>query len=131
MRLPDRPRADASELAGDRSPGDGRDLGERLARLPRGHPSARLPGEDWREPGEDWEPGGRGPGENWEPGGPDPEGAEPDGDMDGGASYGVAAPGRRPVRDGGSAAGDLPGRGEPYRPWFSGDGAADPWFAGP
>jgi len=114
MRLPDRPepgsfRTDQDNLAG------------RLSRLPDGHPSS--PRAEWRE---------RGPDELEPPDAaqePDDPGAEPPGPADDldpvPRERGVPLPrsGSRPTGDAARAA------REPYRPWFTDGGPAEPWFA--
>jgi hypothetical protein len=104
-------------------PYDGGDggLAARLARLAAGHPSGAGDGE-WTD------------GEIF---GDEPDGDEPDSEEpDSGKPAGPPGHGGRGAR--GGAAGDgavaRPGPGAatghgPYRPWFSADGAADPWFA--
>lgn len=119
MRVPDRPWAESSA---DTSEISAR-LADRLVRLPAGHPSADIaadPDQDHQNPDgpgaddvapED-EPGSAGPGEG---------GGE------------ARAAGFRPGGRSEPASWDAPGGQDrsPYRPWFSADGAGDPWFAEP
>jgi hypothetical protein len=135
MRQADWPRAG---VQGEGDGGDGRpdepwrddrpgqaDLAGRLARLTPGHPSApRLDGQLAADPAG--------------------AGQEDDGDLGNGPADPDFEPRERAGRTGDGAfarrgsAGPAPAwspvpaadRGA-YRPWFSGEGTADPWFAGP
>ncbi len=155
MPSPDWERADRFRPRADQA-GTERDLAHRLSRLPSSHPSA-WPAPDHgdaenREPGEVewWHPAAHGGQDEgaWEPDDvadePDDAADEPDdvppsddaeldglADQPGGAGRQLA-----PAR-GGRLTGASTGWGElagplahsPYRPWFSAEGAGDPWFA--
>jgi hypothetical protein len=137
MRIPDRPWAQANADGSDRSDR----LSERLARLPAGHPSADLAANrDWQHRYPDAaDAGDAGPDDlDLAPPGPDdsaPDDLPPDetelGHVDPGD--GALAANVRPHGDRRSNIGDAldaKDRGS-YRPWFSADGATDPWFAEP
>jgi hypothetical protein len=146
------PAADDRDQAGQ--PGAGRTLADRLARLPGGHPSA-WPAPDRgsterRDPrrldtGPDMADGEVAGDEvagdevaaeqeaadepNDEP--PAGEDAEPDelpAQRGTGSQAGPGPRGRPTAASGGELAGPM--ARSPYRPWFSADGAGDPWFAG-
>ena len=117
---PEREPADAGASVPSRSEWD--DLRRRLERLPPGHPSR--PGD---EDGADEYPAAR----------------ERAGDGGTGQSRAAegGSPGRRGVTDGNADrrsgpdghrerdAGTVPGRREPYRPWFTAGESPQPWFA--
>jgi hypothetical protein len=128
---PDRDPADGGGAAASRAEWD--DLRRRLERLPPGHPSR--PGDEAEEPAQDGQadqsradddgearaedgqadrarPGGRGS-PAWRGVGDDEAGRPRE-------------PGGRRERDAGPP---LPGRREPYRPWFTAGEPAEPWFA--
>jgi len=132
-----------------------RDLADRLARLPSGHPSAWRATDrgdaDYREPSRDewWHRAADGE-QDEAAGEPDDVGDEPDDVADEpddtfpeDAELGEAADqpvdaARQAVRArGGRRSAASSGWGElaeasgrsPYRPWFSADGTGDPWFA--
>ena len=137
MRLPDRPEAGNLDSRQ-------RDLAERLLRLPDGHPSS--PRGDWTPaPGEDADSvREHGAAELGSADAAPPEriaGDEPDSDeapteedqvaadpvADDPAARGPSAPARLAGQDAGGDGGD--GGHDPYRPWFAGDSAPEPWFA--
>lgn len=159
MRQPDRPPrgtdlAEDGPHVGFPHEGAGRDVADRLARLPSSHPSAwPAPGQrdaEYRETGlHQWwrlaaagqddaageqdiadepddvtdEPEDTLPGEDADP---DEFADQPD---DVGRRAVRARAGRR--GEGSSEWDELggPSAASPYRPWFSADGAGDPWFA--
>jgi hypothetical protein len=146
MRVPDRPWAETNAYGDDSwrtdwdyqaRPGD---LADRLKRLLAAHPSAdRAAYGDWDQNLDDLDPA------EVDPDGPchdeaDPADVDPaDGEADVAAAPGDGADGvpGRGSRAGCSAdSADVTPRGgpgvkeqDPYRPWFSADGASDPWFA--
>jgi hypothetical protein len=139
MRVPDRPWAEKNADGTDRT---GR-LADRLTRLRAGHPSADLTADpEWyHEYPDATDPGDAGL-EDVDRAAPDPDRAEPDdlspdeiesGSVDPG-DRGDAEPtaNLRPRRSA-EPTWDAPDgkNGNPYRPWFSADGAADPWFSEP
>lgn len=162
MRPPDRPHgrtdlAEDSPRVADAHDHAARDLAYRLARLPSGHPSARL-ATDWRnaeysEPGREewWRPVADGrdneaAGEQYDIADEPDDGAdEPDDTLpsedpeleevadqpeDAGrrAVHPEAARLGKPSGMWGELAG-TPSARSPYRPWFSAERASDPWFA--
>jgi hypothetical protein len=153
MRVPDRhwaeARTDGSDNggAGWRRHAGPADLAGRLARLVAGHPSADLdadPGQDDLDT-DDLDPAEVDP-RDLDPdhlGGPDPDSPgrdelNPDdleaADIDAGVeAKRPATDGFRPLRSPDPPSWDGFGGAErsPYRPWFSADGASDPWFAEP
>jgi hypothetical protein len=158
MPPPDWERADRVRPQADQ-PGADRGLAHRLSRLPSSHPSAwRSPDredaeygepdpEEWWRPAADPEPNDTEPNDT-APGeadvvpqdyGDDPDAAVRGDDADLDEIAGVPGEARRlagAVRGGPRSEasarwdelGQPPGR-SPYRPWFSAEGAADPWFA--
>jgi hypothetical protein len=112
MRAHDRPWVENDADGGERS---GR-LADRLTRLPAGHPSADVADADSPEPDDhapdDIEPGPVGPGDQVD-----------------GPSGGFRRRSAEPVTW--DALGGKDKDHSPYRPWFSADGASDPWFAEP
>jgi hypothetical protein len=139
MRVPDRR---AVETNADGCEGSGR-LADRLTRLPAGHPSADgaardRPGSDGPETADlefdDPESEGR------ESSGREYDDREPDerapDDLEstpvGPSERGYRAP-HRPRGSAEPVRWVTPGGEDrsPYRPWFSSDGASDPWFAEP
>jgi len=158
MRAPDRIGDDTdlpedSPRVSERHHHADRDLADRLARLPSSHPSASPAGDrrnaEYREPEPEqwWRPAADGHDET--AGEPDDIADEPDDDAD--EPYntipseaaeqdevadradhaGIHAMGAPAGRRGepASAWGELAGPSALYRPWFSADGAGDPWFA--
>jgi hypothetical protein len=151
-------RADRARSQADQ-PAAGRDLAHRLSRLPSGHPSAwpaadrAEAGHGERQLEEWWRPRADTERDDTEPGDTEPDGAdavpedyddEPDAvppgdDADLEDVVGEPRDAARPpaAGPGGRRSGPPTGAGEldgpparsPYRPWFSADGAADPWFA--
>lgn len=138
MRVPDRPWAETNDDGSERSDR----LADRLTRLPAGHPSADLAAD----PDQDHQNlGGTHPAHARFDGGDRadaaPDGLEPDDLGADDLEPGPAGPGDG--GDGAPIAGFWPrGSAEPstwdalggqdrrpYRPWFSADGAGDPWFA--
>jgi hypothetical protein len=109
------------DLTGRRSPARDGDLAGRLADLPAGHPSGYAADEvtdpDEADPdGDDLEP---------DPQDPDALDDPADEEAEPGATR-ARRSARAPGHDGGWS---LAPRREPYRPWFTGEAAADPWFA--
>jgi hypothetical protein len=138
MRAPDRPWAETNADGIHRSDR----LADRLTRLPAAHPSADLTAHpDWddHDPDaldrdedalDDMDPTDAEPGRTGRYDQP-PDDLD-SGPVDPGDEDGQAPADRfRPRRGLESAALDgLAGQDRsPYRPWFSGDGASDPWFA--
>ena len=119
---PDREPADARAAAASRGEWD--DLRRRLERLPPGHPSR--PGDEgsvdeYPADQEQAEDGGPGQSRAAEGGSPGRRGVS-DGIPD---RHGE--PGGHREHDPGSGA--VPGRREPYRPWFTAGESPQPWFA--
>jgi hypothetical protein len=158
MRAPDRIRGGAdlpevSPRAADAQDHADRDLAYRLARLPGSHPSAG-PARDWRsaeysEPGlqEWWRPVADGQddeaaGEPYDLADEPDDGADEPDDAphseDAELDEFAEEPGRRAVGAHAERRGEpfgmsgelsRPSARSAYRPWFSADGAGDPWFA--
>jgi hypothetical protein len=140
MRIPDRPWAETNAGGIDRS---GR-LADRLTRLPAGHPSADLTADpEWYPEYPDATDPGDAGFEDVDPAAPDPDRAGPDdlapdeiesGPVDpGDGGDGAPTDTLRPRRSAGPTTWDAAQgmEGDPYRPWFSADGASDPWFSEP
>jgi hypothetical protein len=155
MPPPDWERADRFRSQADQ-PGADRGLAHRLSRLPGSHPSAwpapdradaeygERDREEWWRPTADTEPDEAEdvPDEADdvpEDGADEPDAVPPGDDADPDGIAGKPGDGSRPAATvrGGRRSEPPTGRGElgapsarsAYRPWFSADGAADPWFA--
>jgi len=119
---PDREPADADAGASVPSRGEWDDLRQRLERLPPGHPSR--PGDEGEGQAEDRADQDRADqGRADERGSPGWRGVTDD------EAGRHREPGGHRERDAGGAA--IPGRREPYRPWFTAGESPEPWFTDP